>query len=223
MRLLKQLQFGVFLLISQQLSSQQITFNRVIPPLGSFSGFVGGIAQDKNGYMWFATQGGLFRYDGYRFKTYRHDPADSTSLAATHLETVYSDSKGMIWVATWTNGLDRLDPVTGRFTHFRHTGDPGSLNDNIVRAIIEDHEGVFWIGTHRVLDRYEPRTKKFQHYQHDESDSTSLSCDRVRTIYEDKEGTLWIGTGSIFEQEGGKTDEGGLNRLDKRTGKFTRY
>ena len=120
--------------------------------------------------------------------------------------------------------LTCLDPATGKFSHFQHdNNDPGSLSDNTVRSILEDHDGVIWVGTHGGLDKYDPRTGKFQHYRNDANDPNSLSCNRVRIVYEDKKGTLWIGTGSVFEQEGGKTDEGGLNRFDKRTGKFTRY
>src|SRR5262245_541123 len=133
MKPLKQLLFPILLFTSCQSFSQQITFNKVVSPLGGFSGFVGGIAQDKNGYMWIATYGGLFRYDGYRFKSYINDPDDSSSISATRLETLYVDSKGMIWIATWISGLDRLDPSTGKFIHFQHDDhDPGSLSHNLV-------------------------------------------------------------------------------------------
>ena len=50
------------------------------------------------------------------------------------------------------------------------------------------------------------------------NDPFSLSCNRVRKIYEDKQGTIWVGTGSVWDGEGGETDEGGLNRFDKKTG-----
>jgi ligand-binding sensor domain-containing protein/signal transduction histidine kinase len=204
---------------------QQIIFNKVSPPLGSFTNYaIGSIAQDRNGYMWIATGEGLYRYDGYSFKRYVNNPSDRNSLSSTHLEGVYIDRDGMIWIFTWFNGLNRLDPETGKFTRFQHDpNDSGSLSDNAVRAILQDKEGVLWVGTHGGLDRYDPKTGKFQHYSHHENDSNSLSCNRVRALYEDKEGTLWVGTGSVFESEGGKTDEGGLNRFDKATGKFTRY
>lgn len=51
----------------------------------------------------------------------------------------------------------------------------------------------------------------------------SLSCNYVRKLYEDRAGTLWVGTGSTWDGEGGETDEGGLNRFDKKTGTFIRY
>jgi ligand-binding sensor domain-containing protein len=78
--------------------SQQIKFNKVVSPIGSFSGFVGGIVQDKNGFMWFATGAGLYKYDGYRFKTYTNDPSNNNSLSTNRLETVYTDLNGMIWI-----------------------------------------------------------------------------------------------------------------------------
>ena len=118
MKLLKQLLFFILLLISCQSFSQQIRFNKVISPIGGFSNSAGGITQDKNGYMWFATSGGLYRSDGYKFRRYSNDPSDMNSLSATHLETLCADRKGNIWIATWINGLDMLDPVKNKFTHF---------------------------------------------------------------------------------------------------------
>ena len=120
--------------------------------------------------------------------------------------------------------MDRLDPVTGKFTHFRHDlKDSTSLSHDFVRAILEDRAGNLWIGTHGGLDRFDPKTEKFVHYRYDSNDSTSLSCNRVRAICEDRAGTLWIGTGSNWPQEGNDTNEGGLNRMNKLTGKFIRY
>src|SRR5687768_8514581 len=131
-----------------QAGAQQVKFNKVLPPLRNFSGIVGGITQDNNGYMWIATSGGLYRYDGYRFRLYANDPANPGSLASSRLENVYADRKGMIWIATWAEGLDRLDPATGTFTHFRHrANERGSLSNDTVRSILEDRNGTLWLGT----------------------------------------------------------------------------
>lgn len=215
----------ILLLFSTNLIlAQQATFNKVEFPVGSFSGLVGGIAQDNNGYVWLATKGGLYRYDGYRFEMYANDPSDPHSISTMNVENVYADPNGIIWVVTYVNGVDRLDPTTGKFTHFRHQpNDPGSLSSDTVRAILVDREGTLWIGTHRGLDRYDPKAGNFKHYQHDPDDPNSLSCNQVRKIYEDKQGTLWVGTGSVWRGEGGETDEGGLNSFNKETGKFIRY
>jgi ligand-binding sensor domain-containing protein len=144
----------------------QIKFNKVVPPLGGFA-TLRGITQDKNGYMWFATQIGLFKYDGYHYTTYRNNPTDSNSLSSNYLQTVHADEKGLIWIGTESSGLDRLDPAMGKFTHFKFkAGDPGSIGDDNVKLIWEDREGVIWIGTGGTgLDKYDPTTGKFQHYR----------------------------------------------------------
>ena len=40
------------------------------------------LAQDGQGYIWIATESGLVRYDGNRFRVWRHDPRDPRSLSA---------------------------------------------------------------------------------------------------------------------------------------------
>ncbi|MFD2999348.1 two-component regulator propeller domain-containing protein [Pontibacter toksunensis] len=181
------------------------------------------MSQDQQGYMWFSRQTGLFRYDGYQWVAYKNDPADPGSLAANWTECVYADSKGYVWAGTFGQGLERLDPATGKFTHFPH--DPSnrnSLSSDTVTGILEDREGMLWIGTHNGLNRYNPSTGIFTHYKQNKKDPYSLSNNQVRALYEDSQGTLWVGTGSPFPGET-PTGEGGLNRFDKKTGRFQRF
>ena len=199
---------------------QQIIFNKVLPPEGK--SLVTCITQDINGYMWFATPNGLYSYDGYRFTSYVHDSLNPHSLADNYVESIYADSNGIIWVGTNGAGLDRFDPVTGIFTHFHHDSKvPASLGNDNVTAILRDKQGILWIGTDGGLDQFDPKTNKFIHYRYNANDSTSISNNLVRAIYEDRQGTIWIGTG--IPGAGGKPEEGGLNRMNKKTGTFTRY
>jgi ligand-binding sensor domain-containing protein len=118
-----------------------------------------------------------------------------------------------------------LNPITNVFTHFKHTpGDEESLINDTITAILEDHEKNIWVGTHGGLELLDKKTGKFIHYNHDNNDLSSLSNNHVRAIYEDKQGTIWVGTGSPFVNDKGVVpDEGGLNRFDRKTGKFIRY
>ncbi len=202
--------------------SQEPIFNRVSPPEGaSWGGVITGFTQDPQGYLWFASTG-LYKYDGYHFTHYQNDQLNPKSLISNRVECVFADHNGIIWVGTWS-GLDRLDPATGIFTHFRSKpGDHESLSDNIVFSILEDHEGTIWVGTRGGLNKLDQKTGKFTRYQHHENDSASLSNDQVRVIYEDHQGTIWAGCGSPFTGET-PTGEGGLNRYNRNTGKFTRY
>ncbi|MEJ7681413.1 MAG: two-component regulator propeller domain-containing protein [Segetibacter sp.] len=212
----------LFFLHASTVKAQQFTFNRVELFEENVRGFITAIVQDSKGYMWF-TGVNLYRYDGYKMVTYKNDPLDSNSLAPSRLESIYIDRKGIIWIGTFGSGLDRFDPETGIFTHFPNKpDDPASLSHNIVTSIIEDNEGILWVGTHGGLNRMDQKTGKFIRYQNNPSDTASLSNDQVRTLYLDKQGTIWVGCGSPFgnESPGGA---GGLNRLDKKTGKFIRY
>lgn len=204
--------------------SQQIIFKKVPPPDGNSFGWISCMAQDINGYMWFSTASGVYSYDGNRLTPYVHDPLNPNSLATDGVESMYVDPDGIIWLGTLGGGLDRLDPVTGIFTHFIHDAkDPASLGTNMVTAILRDKQGTLWIGTSGGLDQFDTKENKFIHYRFNAADPTSISNNYVRVIYEDKQGTLWIGTGDRFPEKGSGTEAGGLNRLNKKTGTFTRY
>jgi signal transduction histidine kinase/ligand-binding sensor domain-containing protein/DNA-binding response OmpR family regulator len=178
-----------------------------------FHSAVRSIAQDRYGFMWFATNDGLYRYDGYNLKPYRHERGNPNSLSDDSVLVVYRDSAGILWVGTGFGGLDRLDPASETFTHYRH--DPGSrrsLSDNAVYCIYQDMGGALWAGTSVGLDRLDPASGTFTHYVHNPQDSGSLSGNLVFHIFEDRLGNLWAGTVG-----------GGINRLDRRTGRFSRF
>ncbi|MFD2573550.1 two-component regulator propeller domain-containing protein [Spirosoma soli] len=179
------------------------------------------ITQDRRGYIWLGGMG-LYRFDGYRFKVYLHDPTNPNSLGGDKAEVVYCDRQGYIWIGLLGEGLDRLDPTTGTFTHYRHDPrNPTSLSHDEVTAILEDKSGQLWIGTHEGLNRMNRHTGQFARYQHDSDNPATLSNNQVRVLYEDRQGTLWIGTGSEWGQS--SVDAGGLNRFEPTTQTFTRY
>ena len=202
---------------------QEIILNKIIPSDGKNFVHVTGITQDVTGYMWFATKKGLYRYDGYVMTSYKNNPLNPNSLVNNYLESICADSSGLIWIGTFGAGLERFDPLTGIFTHFHHElKDPASLSNDIVTQVLQDHQGILWVGTHGGLDRFDSRTGKFLHYRHSPNDTTSISSNQVRALYEDHHGNLWIGTGDPYDDKS-KPEEGGLNRLNKKTGTFTRY
>jgi len=197
--------------------NNELKFNLVEGPNGKPLGNISAITQDPYGYMWFSGQAAhcLYRFDGNRIISFRHDDANPNSLGGTNLETVYADDSGMIWVGYGEASLDQLNPVTGIFKHYRHV--PNDLSSGKVTAILRDHQGRLWVGTHNGLDRLDERTGKFIHYRNEPGNPRSLSSNNVRAIYEDHRGALWIGTGLFWENN----NDGGLNRFDRNTGTFT--
>ena len=198
-------------------------FNLVEGNRSEALGNITGITQDPYGYMWFSGQQArcLYRYDGNRMISFRHDSLNINSLGGTNLETVYADDSGMIWIGFWHGGLDMFDPSTGIFKHYVHKKtDPSSLSPGMVNVILRDSKGRLWIGTANGLDRLDEKTGKFIHYRNEPGNPSSLSCNVVRTIYEDRKGVIWIGTGFPFDRD--KPGDGGLNRMESN-GTFTRF
>lgn len=213
----------LFLLLYNTSFAQHIIFNRVAPPPGKSFFHVTGMVQDRQGYVWLATKNGLFKYDGYQYTQYRNNPIDASTLGSDFLECIGIDRDGLLWIGTFSSGLDRMDPTTGKFTHFRHDPEnPSSLANDTVSALLVDKYGTLWVGA-GSLDRFDPGTNSFTHFRNNPDVFTSLSCDEVRTIYEDREGSLWIGTGSVYSSRAGNPQIGGLNRMDRKTGRFERF
>ena len=128
---------------------------------------ISSMAQDSQGFLWLATGTGLYKYDGYQYTSYHHEPLNPNSLAEDNIFYVAADKTGFIWVSTSQSGVDRLDPATGIFTHFRHNNnDAGSLSSDTALVIIQDHEGTVWVGTYRGLDMFDSKSNKFLHYSY---------------------------------------------------------
>ncbi len=84
------------------------------------------IAQDKAGYMWFGTQDGLNRYDGYSFDVLRTHPGEPNALPDNFINSLLADDAGGLWIGT-TRGLAYRDGQTGIITTVKFDGiEPGA-------------------------------------------------------------------------------------------------
>jgi ligand-binding sensor domain-containing protein len=169
------------------------------------------ILQDREGFMWFATESGLNKFDGNEFTVFRHVPGDPASLSHNYLLTFYEDREGIFWIGTFNGGLNRFDPSLGEFRCFRHVpGRSDSLSNDTISAICEDRTGALWIGTDNGLNRFDRRSGRFTYYPL--AAARTGRDDQIHDIHEDRDGSLWIATYG-----------NGLYRLDHRTGKFSHY
>src|SRR3954447_21833631 len=74
----------------------RIRFDHITSADGLSNDSVFAVLEDRQGFMWFGTQAGLNRYDGYRVTQYRFDPQNSKSLGEDFIHYLFEDSRGFI-------------------------------------------------------------------------------------------------------------------------------
>lgn len=154
------------------------------------------IVQDPDGFMWFGTQSGLSRYDGYRFTNYRNVVGDSRTLNNNWVRVLYVDRKGRLWIGT-DGGLDRYEPATGTFSHFLPDEPAKRGNGNRhISAILDDGKDGLWLATADGLQHFDIATGRFATWHHVPGVPASIAADKLTSLALGPDGRLWIGTSS---------------------------
>ncbi len=193
-------------------SQRKLLFDRLTINDGLSQSSVKYIVQDKKGFMWFGTEDGLNKYDGYEFTIYKNNPADSTSISDNNITSLQIDNSGTLWIATFNGGLNIFDPVKEEFKHIKYDSGNTKKDNEIILAMLPDHKGYIWIGTYgRGLIRFNPKENKYVRFISNPDDSTSISSNNIFSLYEDKDSTLWIGTMG-----------GGVNKYNRDNNSFSR-
>jgi diguanylate cyclase (GGDEF)-like protein/PAS domain S-box-containing protein len=138
-------------------------------------------AQTKDGYLWFATIGGLARFDGVRFTSFL--PTNTPGLKNGIIWTLFASRDGGLWIGT-EGGLTRYKD--GVFTTY--TTADGLVGD-AVATLHEDRYGAVWLGS-SVAGLTRLRDGRFERF----GLSEGLPDTPVKAIADDAEGNLWVGT-----------------------------
>ncbi|MBY0238056.1 MAG: response regulator [Burkholderiaceae bacterium] len=169
-------------------------FQHILPQAGMPNPIIMALAQDREGYMWIGTQGGLGRWDGYRFRNYLNIPGNAHSLPDNPINTLHADPAGHLWVGTSSGGLARYDREHDHFVSFRAGAGVGELSADWISALADDGDGGLWVGTSGGLDRLpakaEPGQAAITHFRQ----ADGLPANSVRALLRDAAGTLWVGT-----------------------------
>lgn len=139
-------------------------------------------------YIWIATEDGLNRFDGHHFKIYK-SKQHGNSLKNNNIETLYFDTKGLLWIGLKTGGVDIYNPYTDQFIHLNEI-----VKENIpnrVIAIFEDSDSNIWLGSweegiYKLIPQNQTQTQfEIQKFYNQEV----VSC-----FLEKPKGYIWAGT-----------------------------
>jgi ligand-binding sensor domain-containing protein/serine phosphatase RsbU (regulator of sigma subunit) len=207
--------FISFLFLLENLTAQNyISFKHLTVEDGLSQSAVTCIFQDSHGFMWFGTQDGLNRYDGYSFKVFKNNPSDSTSLSDNFIFSIYEDNVRTLYIQTQSGNFQKYNPRSESFTLLsKDSIDVTEFKVSSVDAFLNE-PGISWVGSLGAgtgLKRTNLKTGEVTQFKNNPSDPSSISNDKVYSVYRDRSGNLWVGTSN------------GLDKLDEKTGKFTHY
>ncbi len=130
--------FCLSLSAQNKITEKQLFMSNLGVDDGLSAGLVSGIAQDRDGYMWFGTSDGLNRYDGHRFKRYFHDSKDPNSLTNNYITEVFIDSRDWLWIITSNHKLHIYNKEEDNFI---------KVPVNYAAELFEDNSGRIWYHT----------------------------------------------------------------------------
>ncbi len=175
------------------------------------SNTVRSLTQDSRGFMWFGTENGLSRFDGYSFKNYTSIPGDTTSLGNNYIYALHEDPQKRLWVGT-DEGVYIYNPELEQFSFFSKTTDKGVFINSHVTCILEDKERNLWFSTFLQGVFFYHREKDILYnYTHDANDPNSLDSDMILALYMDNRNVVWAAP---------QRKNGVLNRYDPASDKF---
>jgi diguanylate cyclase (GGDEF)-like protein len=149
------------------------------------------VGQDRAGFLWVGTQGGLGRFDGYHFRNFLANAADPKALPDGYIRTLLGGTEGGMWIGSSSSGLVHYDPATETFRtwHPDRSGRRGPRSAS-VDAIVVAGPGALWVGGDGGLDRFEPRGGSFA--------PVTLAARGpqpvVWSVLVDRAGAVWAGT-----------------------------
>ena len=149
------------------------------------------IFQDSEGYIWFGTQNGLNKYDGYSFESFYNDPADIHSISSNWIFDIAEDQQGILWIGT-KGGLNRYDKRTGQFSTVSFADSSRSAENDFIYGIALD-ESHMYVNQSPTLSVLDLNTGAIESYQNTFETGGAL-YDKGFPVFKCSKGMIWIGS-----------------------------
>ncbi|HEC44737.1 MAG TPA: hybrid sensor histidine kinase/response regulator [Bacteroides sp.] len=148
---------------------------------------------DSRGNNWICSRTGLYMLIDDKITPYPLKSSGNTNEDIWTRELM-EDKEGNLWIATERNGVFRLNYSTNEITNYRQEQGQNSIINNRVRTIFENPDGTIWFGTREGLSVFDPETGKFQNFENNKYNPSTISHNSVRDIAGDHEQGIWIAT-----------------------------
>ncbi|WP_040626130.1 hybrid sensor histidine kinase/response regulator transcription factor [Mucilaginibacter paludis] len=189
----------------------QYQFSRLNIDNGLSNNRVTCIYKDARGFMWFGTKSGLNRYDGYKFKVFKHNLNNQTSINDDYIISITTGPNQKLWVKT-RNGFNIYDPSTDGFDHhIKAALQRYNIPDSMITALTKDRFGNFWfLHANKGIYEYMPSVNQSIHLTHSSADTSSVHAGNGTDFAADGNGNIWV----VYS-------DGILEKLDYRTHRVT--
>lgn len=203
MKILQSIFFAVFfffvLASAVKPENLNLSFRRISPVGGFTYSSINSIGEDANGFIWFGTVHGLYRYNTVDVKKFVHNPKDSTTIPGNSIQTIFCDNSGTLWIGT-NQGMCIYDNTTGEFkTVVLHDQSGQELGNNVLCIFQGSGQTIYFLSS-TMFGIYNPESKKFEKISIPHKVDENFS---VATF--DSRGTAWIGgsNGTIWQYKTG--------------------
>lgn len=175
--------------------AQQYTIKKLGLEKKLSNSYIIDIAEDKNGYLWFATEDGLNKLEGGVFNPfYKKEKGKSLNLTGNELNCLLDDPQDpVLWIGTQRAGLNAFNYQTNEQRIFQHDkNNPYSIATNDVTDLAIAADGNLWITTYwRGIEYLNKETGKFTHYN--QETVPGLPSNTIWTVIDDHKDNLYIG------------------------------
>jgi signal transduction histidine kinase/ligand-binding sensor domain-containing protein/CheY-like chemotaxis protein len=191
------------------IQSQTYRFTHISSKEGLPHNYVFSIIQDRQGFIWFGTNNGVARYDGYNFRIFQPSLDKSNKISDKSVYKLYCDLHGDLWMVIQGRGLNKINLKTEKFSYyFPNNLDDSSISGNYVKYLFEDRDSTLWICSNKGIDFYDRTNDRFIKRLPKGINEKTIPTNDINYLADDDSGHIWF-----LANEGS-----GIGRLNKTTG-----
>ncbi|MBK7427306.1 MAG: hypothetical protein IPI60_09920 [Saprospiraceae bacterium] len=181
-------------------------FNSITTETGLPESQIVSFTQDKYGYLWFGTQNGLVRYDGFKLKNYPFKDSEGNDVDICVVKSLYEDKNGTLWAIIFDSGIYTYNVKTDAFEQKKIENEHKLYKDlDFDAKWIEDEER-FWIiyNTPHInfknpkIFLFDSHKKRVETFSAEEKGKNHLPALKQRDLIKDKKGMIWATSDSLL-------------------------